>query len=86
MKYTKEELVELITVQQLPYEQIGKMYGITGSAIRKAAKKFEIELPKRRSINESETFNKGINFIQNETILDTIPDEILLKYVSDCKT
>lgn len=34
------------------------MYGVTGNAIKKAAKKFGIELPKRRTINKDEDFCK----------------------------
>jgi len=61
MEYIKEELEELILVQNIPYNTIGLTYGCTGSNIRKVAKKFGIELPQRRKINESETFRKGVN-------------------------
>jgi hypothetical protein len=59
MKYTKEELEDLIITKGLSYEEIGRQYSVTGSAIRKAASRFGIVLPKRRTINSSETFNKG---------------------------
>lgn len=36
-KYNKEELENLILIQNLPYEAIGRMYGVTGNAIKKAA-------------------------------------------------
>ena len=55
----KETLIDLIQVQQLPYEQIGKIFNCSGSNIRKVAKKLGIELKPKRKINESETFNKG---------------------------
>ena len=34
------------------------MYGVTGNAIKKAAKRLGIELPKRRTINKDEVFSK----------------------------
>lgn len=57
-KYNKEELESLIIEQSLSYEAIGKMYGVTGSAIRRAAKRLGIDLPKRRTVNEKEDFRK----------------------------
>ena len=47
-KYNKEELENLILIQNLPYEAIGRMYGVTGNAIKKAAIRLGIELPSRR--------------------------------------
>ena len=58
-KYKKEELQYFIFNKKLSYEKIGKIYNVSGSAIRKIACKLGIELPKRRIINEKETFNKG---------------------------
>ena len=55
----KEILINLIQIQKLPYNNIGKMFNCSGGYIRKVAKKIGIELPKRRKINEKETFNKG---------------------------
>jgi cytochrome b involved in lipid metabolism len=55
----KKKLIKLIQVDNLPYEQIGKMYNCSGSNIRKVAKKLGIKLQPKRKINESETFNKG---------------------------
>lgn len=57
-KYSKEELESLIIDQDLSYEAIGRMYGVTGNAIKKAAKRLGIELPKRRTINKDEIFDK----------------------------
>lgn len=59
-KYNKEELEKLILEKQLPYEAIGKMFNVTGAAIKKAAFRLGIELPQKRKINPNETFNKGI--------------------------
>lgn len=61
MSYTKEELEDLIITQNLSYEEIGRRFGVTGNAIRKAAKKLGITLPSRRKICDTETFNKGKN-------------------------
>ena len=60
-KYNKEELENLILIQNLPYEAIGRMYGVTGNAIKKAAIRLGIELPSRRKINPCETFNKDVS-------------------------
>ena len=58
-KYNKEELENFILVQNLSYEAVGRIYGVTGNAIKKAAKRLGIELPPRRKINPSEKLNKG---------------------------
>lgn len=55
----KENLKQLILVEKLSYEEIGRRYGCTGSNIKKVALRLGIELEQRRSINETETFNKG---------------------------
>lgn len=65
MKYNKELLENLILNQKLSYEQIGKSYGVSGVAIKKAAIRLGITIVSRRKINQKETFNKGI--IKNET-------------------
>lgn len=58
-KYNKEELEELILVQNLSYEEIGRKFNVVGATIKKAARKLGIELPQRRKVNPEETFNKG---------------------------
>lgn len=55
----KENLERLILTDKVSYEEIGRMYGCTGSNIRRVAKKLNINTIKRRSINANETFNKG---------------------------
>jgi hypothetical protein len=45
IKYSKEELENLLLTQNLAYEAVGRMYGVTGNAIKKAAKRLGIELP-----------------------------------------
>lgn len=55
----KENLEQLIIVEKLSYEEIGRRYGCSGSNIKKVALRIGINLPQRRKINEKETFNKG---------------------------
>lgn len=59
VNYNEIDLNQLINVDKLTYEEIGRRYGVSGNAIKKAAKKMGIVLPQRRKINENETFNKG---------------------------
>lgn len=56
----KEELIELIVKQKLSYEEIGRRYGVTGSAIKKTALRLGINVPYRRKINPNESFGKGV--------------------------
>ena len=62
MKWLEEKnnLYNLIYKEKMPYDKIGKMYGVSGATIRKVAKRIWGHLPKRRAINPKETFNKGI--------------------------
>ena len=58
-KYKKEELEKLIFDENLTYEEIGRKFSVSGNAIKNAAKRAGIDLPKRRTINEKETFGRG---------------------------
>ncbi|MBQ2176653.1 MAG: HNH endonuclease [Alphaproteobacteria bacterium] len=61
VNWTKEkEQVETLITEGVPYERIGEMYGVSGNAVKKAARKLGIELPKKRAINPNEHFNKGL--------------------------
>ena len=60
-KYCKEDLIKYIFEDNLSYEKIGKIYNISGTAIKKAALRFGIELPQKRKINPKETFRKNIS-------------------------
>lgn len=63
----KERLEELIK-QKNTYEEIGRKYGVTGAAIKKAAKRLGITIEYRREINPNEHFNRGkgkINYCLN---------------------
>lgn len=57
-KNEKETLEKLIK-EGVSYERIGRQYGITGAAVKKAAKKLGIELEQKREINPCEHFNKN---------------------------
>lgn len=65
----KDKLYKLIYEEKVSYEKIGKMYGVSGAAIRKAASGLFGELPKRRVINPNETFNKGEHLIPMKKII-----------------
>ena len=77
---TKEELEYLIFEKKLSYEKIGKLFNVSGTAIKKRAKKLGIKLPIKRTTNENETFNKNI------TLIDKINDENLKKIVNESKS
>ena len=51
-KVEKDNLEHLINVEKVSYEEIGRMYGCSGSNIKKVAYRLGISLPKRREINE----------------------------------
>ena len=57
-KNEKEKLESLVSAGKT-YEEIGRMYGCTGSNIKKVCIRLGIELKQRRSVNPSETFNRG---------------------------
>ena len=60
VNWTNErETLEKLIKEGVSYERIGRKYDVSGSAIKKAAKKLGIELEQRREINPNETFNKG---------------------------
>ena len=56
----KDKLQKLILEDNLSYEEIGRQYNCSGNNIKKVAFRLGIQLPKRRKINQNETFNKGI--------------------------
>ena len=58
-KNEKNELERLINIEHVSYEEIGRRYNVTGQAVKKAAERLGIIMPKRRTINPSEHFNKG---------------------------
>lgn len=47
MRYEKKDLEKYILTDNLSYEKIGRIYNVTSTSIKKAAKKYEIKLPVR---------------------------------------
>ena len=66
MNATKEELHNLINIENTSYEQIGKIYNVSGAYIKKYSKKIGVELPVRRNISINETFNRGKDSSKHE--------------------
>jgi hypothetical protein len=65
----KENLEKLIN-DGISYEEIGRRYGCSGANIKKTAIRLGIELKPRRTINENETFGKGIIKVPTVTCLN----------------
>ena len=63
-RYKKEDLEKLLIEENKSYKEVGKIYEVSGNAIKKAALKFELPILPKRAINPKETFGKGK--IQNE--------------------
>lgn len=55
----KEELRKAIEEEKKSYEELGRKYGVSGSYIKKVAKRFGINIIPRRKINPNETFGRG---------------------------
>ena len=62
--YNKNELENLIICEKKTYSEIGKIFNVSGGAIKKAALRLGISLPKRRTIGTNETFNRRKIFIE----------------------
>lgn len=54
----KDNLKKLILKEGKSYEEIGRSYGCSGSNIKKISIKLGINLPDRRKISSTETFNR----------------------------
>ena len=54
-----DKLYQLIVVENKTYVHIGKLYGVSYNAVKKAAKRLGIPLKPRRAINPNETFGLG---------------------------
>lgn len=54
----KELLEKWILEQNESYSAIGRKLGISGSAVKKQAKRLGIKLPQRRKVNENENFSR----------------------------
>ena len=55
----EKKTLERLIREGVSYERIGRQYGVSGTAVKKAAKKLGIELEQKREINPNEHFNKG---------------------------
>ena len=55
----EKSALEKFLEEKQSYEAIGKIYGCSGTTIKKVLKKLGFILKQRRSINSKETFNKG---------------------------
>ena len=88
--YKKEDLEALILEKNKSYSFIGRLYGVSGAAIKKAAKKLGIPLPKRRKINEKEKFshtgfkgNSNVNKISKEEFTTIINNSSSWKEIGE---
>lgn len=63
-RYKKEDLEGLLIGENKSYQEVGRIYGVSGGAIKKAALRLGIALPYRRVVNPKETFGRGV--IRNE--------------------
>ena len=82
--YNKKELESLILEQNKSYSSIGRLYGISGNAVKKAAKKLGIKLPRRRVVNEKENFsNKGF---KKTSLVNKPSDEEFISVIKNSKT
>lgn len=83
-KYNKKELEALILEQNKSYSFIGKLYGVSGNAIKKVAKRLGIQVPIRRVVNKCENFShtgfKGNSLVNKPT------DEEFVAIINNSKT
>jgi hypothetical protein len=89
-QYTKTELERLILEEKRSYEAIGRIYGISGNAIKKAAVKYGIVLPSKRAINPEEIFSHAgfkkaskVNIVDDETFIDIIAKSSTWKEIGE---
>ena len=68
------------------YESIGRSYECTGNYIRKILKRYGCELPQRRKINKSETFNKGVKRTNINVVTKSNISDEQQKYCLCCGT
>jgi len=87
MKYEKEELEKLIKEEKMSYEAIGRIYGVTGNAIKKAALRLGIELEVRRKVNSTENFSHTgtakFNKFSDEEFKDIINNSVGWKEICE---
>ena len=86
INYSKEDLERMIFEEKLSYEKIGKRVNVSGTSIKKYAVRIGISLPKRRSINSKETFNKNKIISKNLLSIENISDEVFKELVGKSKS
>ena len=91
-RYLKNDLEKLIFEENKSYSAIGKIYGVSGNAIKKAAKKLGIILPSKRKINECENFShprkpvvieKESKKRKEDSLVNALDDEDFIKIVNE---
>ena len=83
-KYNKADLSRLILDEKRSYSSIGKLYGVSGSAIKKAARRLGIQLTSRRTVNEKENFSHPRKVAK--TKLSEITDDEFIEAVTNTST
>lgn len=83
-KYCKKDLESLILEQNKTYSYIGKLYGVSGTAIKKAAKRLGIILPRRRVINKNENFSH--TGYKKNSLVNKVTDEEFVSIITSSKT
>ena len=76
-KYSKQELETYILKDKLSYAAIGGISGVTGAAIKKAALRYGIILPKKRTINAKENFSH-----KGKSKVDSFSDSEFIEIIS----
>jgi len=66
----KANLEKMILEEGKSYEEIGRIYGCSGSNIKKQSLRLGIKLNPRRLINPKETFGKGVSKVQKNFCLN----------------
>jgi len=79
-KYNKEDLEDMILNKKMSYESIGKLYNVSGSAIKKAALRMGLSLEKRRIVSDDEHFNKGVSKIEYSEGVCLYCENIFIEY------
>ena len=58
-RYKEEDLEKFLIEENKSYQEVGRIYGVSGNAVKKAALKFGLSILPKRIINPKETFGKG---------------------------
>ena len=66
----KDTLYQLIIVENISYEEVGRRYNCSGAWIKKVCISLGIPISRRRKINPKETFNKGIALTNTSNCLN----------------